>query len=415
MQEEWRPVVGYEEWYQVSNLGRIKILAYTTDRLRKGKLQQINIAECISDPHANVTGYRQIELHNRDTKKITTVKICNLVAKCFCGLEPGTFTHKDGNTSNDCFDNLVRYESLLDYSQANWKWVKGFEGHYQVSDTGLVRTVKGSHPKQTRSFDGYLQVNLSYRDKMKSTTVHRLVAEAFLETWDPKLEVNHKDGNKENNCVGNLEMVTHQQNMDHYWRSEVFAEHQKEYAKYAKKTMTERWKNPEFRNKVQSVFNDPEYKKAHSEAGKRVYADPGMRIKASENSKKIWATNHDKQVAAIKKGWSDPEKRKLAGERYKGTIYMHTPEGRNVRVTNAEVETKLAEGYVMGRTHYTSKKCIKVYCKQNDTIYSTMTDCDRALGLKAGDTYQILKGTMFKRLIPVQEYYQLSLYKERDQ
>lgn len=414
MQEEWRPVVGYEKWYQVSNLGKIKILAYTTERIRKGKIQQLSVNECISDPPVNATGYRQIELHNRDTKKISTVKICNLVAKCFCELEPGTFTHKDRDTSNDCFDNLVSYESLLDYSQANWKWVKGFEGYYQVSDTGLVRTVKGIYPKQTLSYDGYLQINLSYKGKTKSTSVHRLVAEAFLDEWDSKLEVNHKDGNKQNNSVVNLEIVTHQQNMDHYWKSEVFAEHQKEYTKYAKKAMTERWKNPEFRNKVQSIFNDPEYKKAHSEAGKRVYSDPEMRKKASENSKKLWAANHDKQLAAIKKGWADPEKRRLASERNKGTTYMHTPEGKNVRVPNDEVQTRLDEGYAMGRTPYTSKKCTKVYCKQNNTVYLTMTECDKALGLKDGDTYHILKGPMFKRLIPVQEFHQLSLYTEKD-
>lgn len=57
----------------------------------------------------------------------------------------------------------------------------------------------------------YLEVSINgYREY-----VHRIVAQAFLPTWDPNLHVNHKDGNKLNNHPSNLEMVTHRENMLH--------------------------------------------------------------------------------------------------------------------------------------------------------------------------------------------------------
>ena len=46
-------------------------------------------------------------------------------------------------------------------------------------------------------------------------SVHRIVAAHFLDDWDPELEVNHIDGNRYNNAVENLEMCTHQRNMEH--------------------------------------------------------------------------------------------------------------------------------------------------------------------------------------------------------
>ena len=181
-----------------------------------------------------------------------------------------------------------------------WRPVVGFETCYLVSNLGKVKKSNGDVLKEYVTPDGYIQVTLySKKTKVsKCATVHRIVAEAYLPTWNPNLEVNHKDGVKSNNCVDNLEMVTHQENMDHYWHSEVFAEHQAEYQKYARKAMTDRWKDPEFRNKVQTIFDDPEYKKAHSLSGKRVYADPEQRKRASIHSKEVWARPgfHDNQV-----------------------------------------------------------------------------------------------------------------------
>jgi hypothetical protein len=108
-----------------------------------------------------------------------------------------------------------------------WKDVVGYEGLYQVSDRGNVRSVdryvphktfgkkfcKGVviEPKTTNA--GYLRVNLCKENRYKSFSVHRLVAEAFLSACDVAgLQVNHKDENKQNNSVENLEWVTRKEN-----------------------------------------------------------------------------------------------------------------------------------------------------------------------------------------------------------
>ena len=293
-----------------------------------------------------------------------------------------------------------------------WRPVACSGGKYQVSNLGQVKSPTGKILKHYLTPDGYHDVNLYVNSKEFQRKVHRLVAEAFLpEDYAPypEKEVNHKDGNKDNNCVDNLEMVTHQGNMDHYWRDPVFAEQQKKYSAYAKDAMTARWENDEFRNKVQAIFDSPEYKKAHSEAGKKVYEDPEMRKKAGERSKKMWSAEgfHDKQVEAIKQGWSDPAKRQAAKQRMSNMTYMHTPEGKNVRIHSSEVNQKLAEGYKLGRISYTSKRCIPVYCRETDTVYATMSACDRALGLKIGDTYNILNGSKIKRLQQLKEKYHI--------
>lgn len=300
-----------------------------------------------------------------------------------------------------------------------WRPVVGSGGKYQVSNLGQVKGPTGRLLKHYITRDGYHDVSLCIHSKEVQRKVHRIVAEAFLpEDYAPypEKEVNHKDGNKDNNCVDNLEMVTHQGNMNHYWRDPVFAEHRKEYSAHAKKAMTERWKSKEFRDKVQSVFDSLEYKKAHSEAGKKVYEDPEKRKQAGERSKKMWAKEgfHDKQVEAIKNGWSDSEKREVASKRMQGRVWMTAPDGKYRRFYSDEVNEKLKEGYVVGRTGNNIGGTIAVSCKKNGKTYGSMTACEKDLGLKPGDVHHILNGTMIRRLIPVQADLQLSLSKEDD-
>lgn len=105
-----------------------------------------------------------------------------------------------------------------------WKDIVGYEGFYEISDEGIVRTVsrrvpcKGGTrmvPSRIRKFDitsGYYDVALCKQGKMRTFLVHRLVAEAFLPNPENKEMVNHKDGNKRNNSVDNLEWVTRAEN-----------------------------------------------------------------------------------------------------------------------------------------------------------------------------------------------------------
>lgn len=95
-----------------------------------------------------------------------------------------------------------------------WKKVKGFE-QYSVSNEGEVMNPKGNIMKAFFAGSGYLQIALWRDGKKKKFYVHRLVAEAFIENSHGYKEVNHKDGNKENNAVSNLEWCTRAENLNH--------------------------------------------------------------------------------------------------------------------------------------------------------------------------------------------------------
>lgn len=113
-----------------------------------------------------------------------------------------------------------------------WRSVKNYEGYYEVSNLGRVRRIDtyvntgikhsekrlcaGRILKQHQKRNGYLAVDLSKEYKVKTIAVHRLVAIAFLENDDmTKIEVNHKNANKQDNRVENLEWVTPQENKAH--------------------------------------------------------------------------------------------------------------------------------------------------------------------------------------------------------
>ena len=88
-----------------------------------------------------------------------------------------------------------------------WRWIKGYEGLYQVSNLGRVKSIyKKEHLfKPYKNKKGYLIVCLTKNKKSKILRVHRLVAQAFLPNPHNYKEINHKDENKENNYLENLE------------------------------------------------------------------------------------------------------------------------------------------------------------------------------------------------------------------
>jgi len=112
-----------------------------------------------------------------------------------------------------------------------WKDIKGYEGKYQVSNFGRVKSVerfrvgnKGAKtlvPERIRiqsvKSNGYNEVTLWSNAKNINAKVHRLVAVAFIDNSDNKPTVNHKNGIKTDNRVENLEWATRSENSQHSW------------------------------------------------------------------------------------------------------------------------------------------------------------------------------------------------------
>lgn len=114
-----------------------------------------------------------------------------------------------------------------------WKDIKGYEGLYQVSNLGRVKSLdrwrpvtektlkKGYKPKMTKGTilkpsklkKGYLQVSLQKNGKKKWKRIHQLVAETFIPNLNNYPIINHKDENKQNNLVSNLEWCDYEYNI----------------------------------------------------------------------------------------------------------------------------------------------------------------------------------------------------------
>lgn len=253
--EEWRDIKGYEGLYQVSNMGRVRSMSRRINNtLLKGELLSLNVK----------TGYQKVSLSGKH------FFVHRLVAFAFCeGYAPGlVVNHKDENKTNNKADNLEwvtsEYNSLygtaiarakkkihvqveekrkqreeikkeqrikkfkyhqqdilVDKTEEIWKDIIGFEGMYQISSWGRVKSMPKQHPCVQGGFymtkeriliprkhsNGYLNVQLCKSGKRRNYYIHRLVATAFLRNDNPKeyTDVNHMNEDKTDNHVTNLE------------------------------------------------------------------------------------------------------------------------------------------------------------------------------------------------------------------
>jgi hypothetical protein len=111
-----------------------------------------------------------------------------------------------------------------------WKDVKGYEGLYQVSNTGRLKRVAHERADKKHMLkeriarlsvdkDGYFYVKLRKDGAKRQLFIHRLVAEAFLDNPKSLPAINHKDGIKQNNTVENLEFCTFSYNTQHAYKN----------------------------------------------------------------------------------------------------------------------------------------------------------------------------------------------------
>lgn len=120
-----------------------------------------------------------------------------------------------------------------------WKDIKDYEGHYQVSNLGNVRSIKNNKkillkPYKNVKRSGYLEVYLRLPGSKKTFKIHRLVAQAFIENPNNLPQINHKDENKEHNNVNNLEWCDGNYNI-HYGTAliRMGKSHRKKVAQYS--------------------------------------------------------------------------------------------------------------------------------------------------------------------------------------
>ena len=172
-----------------------------------------------------------------------------------------------------------------------WRPIEGYEGLYEVSNLGRVRSVdryvkskgesywlrKGKMLSPAKDKNGYLKVNLSCNGKNNIIRVHRLVAEAFIPAIEGLSEVNHKDEDKTNNRVENLEWCDRKYNNNYG-------------------TKIERQKNTNIQNGFWTGLSKEEYMKKYNqdrkEYKKKWYQE--NKDKAKEYDKKYYQENRDR-------------------------------------------------------------------------------------------------------------------------
>jgi len=107
-----------------------------------------------------------------------------------------------------------------------WKYIDGYEGSYEVSTHGNIRSYLYTGISKNKRDEpinltpvptniGYMKIGLSKDGEQSYPSIHRLVAEAFIPNPENKRTVNHKDGDKKNNHVLNLEWATYSENIQH--------------------------------------------------------------------------------------------------------------------------------------------------------------------------------------------------------
>lgn len=205
-----------------------------------------------------------------------------------------------------------------------WADVPGWEGRYEVSNDGLVRSWAGKHGdeaephalKQKIDRYGYPVVCLRSRSqgRMEHPTIHRLVALAFIENPEKKPQVNHKNGIKTDNRVENLEWATSAENIQHAFdtglisKEKVSAGQKRRYERPEERERSRqralgRLCVHEFTDRMRAIFQSEEHR-AKMKAFRAVQAPPTKGMKRINNGTTEKAVSPEQLPLYLENGWT---------------------------------------------------------------------------------------------------------------
>lgn len=174
-------------------------------------------------------------------------------------------------------DELITFEE--------WRDIKDFEGLYKVSNYGKVYSVKSDILLSVADRRGYNKVVLSKNGITKDCSVHRLVAIAFIPNPNKYEQVNHKDSNRKNNIVSNLEWCNASYNIKHGWEHGSIVGHNKPHTEEAKSEISKNRSGiyPSIETKIR--MSKARVGKKHSNATKEKLSRANKYTRSIRNSK----------------------------------------------------------------------------------------------------------------------------------
>jgi hypothetical protein len=221
--EQWRIIESFPQ-YEASTLGNIR-----------NKTTLKDIAKTEKEGYLYVTLRQDGKYYNRSVHR--------LVAEAFIDNPDNKpiVVHIDGNNLNNNIanlqwdtykirnpDNFVRKEkpNIELKEDETWKRVKGYK-KYKISTYGNIKNKHNKILSLTQDKRGYLKTGLRNGTDLKTCYIHTLMAKTFLGKKDDGTVVNHKDGNKSNNKLDNLEVITQSENVQHAYDNGLCSKQQK--------------------------------------------------------------------------------------------------------------------------------------------------------------------------------------------